>query len=89
MATPLCDIDGSRPAVATVRIRENGKVVTETYARSTSLRREPVGSGSETEDVAVDEACSTSSSPTSSRASAEARQAGQARDPSARSSRST
>ncbi len=28
MATPLCDIDGSRPAVATVRIRENGRVVT-------------------------------------------------------------
>ena len=28
MATPVCDIDGSRPAVATVRIRENGRVVT-------------------------------------------------------------
>jgi ATP-dependent Clp protease ATP-binding subunit ClpC len=28
MATQLCDIDGVRPAVATVRIRENGRIVT-------------------------------------------------------------
>jgi ATP-dependent Clp protease ATP-binding subunit ClpC len=28
MATQLCDIDGVRPAVASVRIRENGRVVT-------------------------------------------------------------
>jgi hypothetical protein len=28
MATQMCDIDGVRPAVATVRIRENGRVVT-------------------------------------------------------------
>jgi ATP-dependent Clp protease ATP-binding subunit ClpC len=28
MATQMCDIDGVRPAVATVRLRENGRVVT-------------------------------------------------------------
>src|SRR5918999_313406 len=28
MATQLCDIDGVRPAVATVRMRENGRIVT-------------------------------------------------------------
>ncbi|GIU96072.1 MAG: ATPase AAA [Gaiellaceae bacterium] len=28
MATQMCDLDGVRPAVATVRIRENGRIVT-------------------------------------------------------------
>ena len=47
MATQLCDIDGVRPAVATVRIRENGRVVTrnlcEEHLAEVQGRTSPLG----------------------------------------------
>ena len=46
MATPLCDIDGSRPAVATVRIRENGGTVTRNLCEEHLAEVRAVGAGS-------------------------------------------
>jgi ATP-dependent Clp protease ATP-binding subunit ClpC len=50
MATQLCDIDGVRPAVASVRIRENGRVVTrnlcEVHLAEARAGASPLGGGS-------------------------------------------
>ena len=50
MATQLCDIDGVRPAVASVRIRENGRVVTrnlcEVHLAEARAGAPPLGGGS-------------------------------------------
>src|SRR4051794_11511457 len=50
MATQLCDIDGVRPAVASVRIRENGRVVTrnlcEVHLAEARAAAPPLGGGS-------------------------------------------
>jgi ATP-dependent Clp protease ATP-binding subunit ClpC len=50
MATQLCDIDGVRPAVASVRIRENGRVVTrnlcEFHLAEARAAAPPLGGGS-------------------------------------------
>ena len=72
MATTMCEIDGRRPAVATVRIRQNGEERTiavceehlrELQGQSRGAGRSPFGGGA---------ASSTSSSPTSSATAASA-----------------